>query len=169
ARGRIPTAWAETGEGLPTRITVMTWREAEHTRIALKRGHMVVSAQHRSGYLDYAQTSAACEPPAQPGAVVDLRTVHGHEPPDDRDTSGRLLGMQAHLWTEFVPTAEHVDYLAFPRLCALADRAWHGEPSWPDFRGRLTAHAARLAVLGVRHGPLDPYVPVPHRSGKELP
>ncbi|MFI7341517.1 beta-N-acetylhexosaminidase [Streptomyces sp. NPDC050085] len=166
-RGRIPTAWAEPGEGLPSDFAVMTWRDPEHTRIALKRGHRVISCQHRSTYLDYVQSDSPAEPPAQPGVLLDLRTAHEHEPPDAAGTSGELLGMQAHLWTEFVTTPEHVDHMTFPRLCAVADRAWHGSPAWPDFRARLGAHTARLAALGVRHGPLDPHLPVPHRSGKE--
>ncbi|MGY0020743.1 beta-N-acetylhexosaminidase [Streptomyces sp. YJ-C3] len=166
-RGRVPTAWAETGEGLPPHFTVMTWRDPEHTRIALKRGHTVISGQHRASYLDYAQSHSPAEPQAQPGAVVDLRAVHDHEPPDDTDVAGQLIGMQAQLWTEFVPAAEHVDRLSFPRLCAFADRAWHGAPSWPGFRDRVAAHTSRLAALGVRHGPLDPHLTVPHRSGKE--
>ncbi|WP_369215625.1 beta-N-acetylhexosaminidase, partial [Streptomyces flavofungini] len=173
ARGRIPTAWAETGEGLPPEFTVMTWRDPDHTRLALKRGHAAVSCDHGDTYLDYAQSDAPAGPQAQPGLVVDLRSVHGHEPPDDTGTAGALLGMQAQLWTEFAPTAGHVDHLVFPRLCALADRAWHGSPSWTGFRGRLAAHTARLAALGVGHGPLDPHVPrpgsIPHRSGKEQP
>ncbi|WP_306336821.1 beta-N-acetylhexosaminidase [Streptomyces sp. KL118A] len=166
-RGRIPTAWAESGEGLPPEFTVMTWRDPEHTRLALKRGHTVISCHHRAAYLDYAQSADPAEPRAQPGAVVDVRAVHGHELPDDTGSAGELLGMQAQLWTEFAPTAGHVDRLAFPRLCALADRAWHGPAPWPGVHARLRAHTARLAALGVRHGPLDPYVPLPHRSVKE--
>ncbi|MFF3643687.1 beta-N-acetylhexosaminidase [Streptomyces sp. NPDC002564] len=166
-RGRIPTAWAETGEGLPPEFTVMTWRDPEHTRMALKRGHRVISCHHRAAYLDYAQSADPAEPQGQPGAVVDLRAVHGHELPDDTETSGTLLGVQAELWTEFAATADQVDRLVFPRLCALADRAWHGTTPWSGFHDRLRAHGARLAALGVRHGPLDPYAPLPHRSRKE--
>ncbi|WP_409061979.1 beta-N-acetylhexosaminidase [Streptomyces sp. SYP-A7185] len=168
-RGRIPTAWAETGESLPSTFTVMTWRDPEHTRIALKRGHTVVSSHHRAAYFDYAQSASPAEPPAQPGAVVDLRTVHDHDhdPPGDPTSGGELLGVQAQLWTEFAPTAGHVDYLVFPRLAALADRAWHGASPWPPARARLVAHGDRLAALGVRHGPFDPYVPVPDRLGEE--
>ncbi|WP_225824047.1 beta-N-acetylhexosaminidase [Streptomyces naphthomycinicus] len=166
-RGRIPTAWAETGEGLPARFTLLTWRDPEHTRIALKRGHDVISAQHQATYLDYAQSARPEEPQGQPGGVVDLRAVHAHTPPDDTDVPGRVLGVQAQVWTEFAPGADHIDYLAFPRLCALADRAWHGSPSWPGFRGRLATHVARLAALGVRYGPLDPHDPIPQRSGEE--
>ncbi len=166
-RGRTPVAWAETGEELPPEFTVMTWREPEHTRIALKRGHIVISAQHRAAYLDYAQTNAPDESAGQPGAVVDLRAVHSHDLPEEPDAAGDLIGIQAELWTEFAATPGHIDYLAFPRLCAFADRAWHGAASWPDFQRRLGAHSTRLTALGVRHGPLHPYVPIPHRSGKE--
>ncbi|MEV0522038.1 beta-N-acetylhexosaminidase [Streptomyces sp. NPDC050439] len=166
-RGRVPTAWAETGEGLPPEFTVMTWRDPEHTRVALKRGHTVISSHYSATYLDYAQSASPDEPPAQPGAVVDLRTVHDHDPPDDHTAGGELIGVQAQLWTELAPTANHVDYLTFPRLAALADRAWHGASPWPLARARLIAHGARLAALGVRHGPFDPYVPVPHRFGEE--
>ncbi|MFF1716924.1 beta-N-acetylhexosaminidase [Streptomyces sp. NPDC058268] len=166
-RGRIPTAWAETGEGLPPEFTVMTWRDPEHTRIALKRGHNVVSSQHSAAYLDYAQSASPAEPPAQPGLVVDLRSVHDHDPPEGPASGGELIGVQAQLWTEFAPTAGHIDYLAFPRLAALADRAWRGASPWPLARARLIAHGDRLAALGVRHGPFDPYVPVPHRFGEE--
>ncbi|WP_420037429.1 beta-N-acetylhexosaminidase [Streptomyces sp. cg28] len=167
--GRTPVVWAETGEGLPTEFAVMSWRDPEHTRIALKRGHPVISSQHRASYLDYAQTDSPDEPHAEPGLVLGLRTVHEHEPPTDPDASGRLLGVQAQLWTEYAPTVDHIDRRVFPRLSALADRAWHGSPSWEDFRVRLGVHGARLAALGVRHGPLDPYVPDPHRSGREQP
>ncbi|MDQ0808937.1 hexosaminidase [Streptomyces sp. B3I7] len=166
-RGRTPVAWAETGEGLPPEFTVMTWREPEHTRIALKRGHAVISAHHRAAYLDYAQTDSPTEPPAQPGGVVDLRAVHEHTVPESDDTAGELVGLHAALWTEFVSAPEHLDHLAFPRLCAFADRAWSGAASWPHFHDRLAAHAPRLTALGVRHGPLHPHLPAPHSSGKE--
>ncbi|MFJ9761198.1 beta-N-acetylhexosaminidase [Streptomyces sp. NPDC101149] len=166
-RGRTPVAWAETGEELPPEFTVMTWREPEHTRIALKRGHTVISAQHRAAYLDYAQTDDPDEPAGQPGAVVDLPAVHSHDLPEEPDAAGDLVGIQAELWTEFAATPGHIDYLAFPRLSAFADRAWHGAASWPDFRRRLGAHSTRLDALGVRYGPLHPHVPIPHRSGKE--
>ncbi|CAM5612975.1 hypothetical protein SALBM135S_00579 [Streptomyces alboniger] len=151
----------------------MTWRDPDHTRLALKRGHAAVSCDHGDTYLDYAQSCAPTEPRAQPGLVVDLASVHGHEPPDDSGTAGALLGMQAQLWTEFAPTAEHVDRLAFPRLCALADRAWHGSPSWAGFRtgSRRTPPGSPRSVSGTDRSTRTPPSPVsiPHRSGKEQP
>ncbi|AQW54449.1 beta-N-acetylhexosaminidase [Streptomyces violaceusniger] len=154
--GRRPVCWAETGAELPPDFTVMTWRDPAHTLTAARRGHLVVSAYYRATYLDYAQSDAPHEPPAQPGAVVDLRAVHAHAPvPEEADAqaAGRVLGTQAQLWTEFVTTPAHIEYLTYPRLCALADRGWSGATDWADFRSRLDEHTARLDALGVHHHP----------------
>ncbi|MGW4320391.1 beta-N-acetylhexosaminidase [Streptomyces sp. NPDC004684] len=153
--GRRPVGWAENGSRLPPGFTAMSWREPAHAADALRRGHDVVLTHHRTTYLDYAQDHDRCGPTAQPGPVVDLRAVHGGDPePHTRGADGaRVLGTQAQIWTEFAPTAADLDRLAYPRLCALADRAWTGPTTWPDFSGRLTAHTLRLDALGVRRHP----------------
>ncbi|MDQ0585155.1 beta-N-acetylhexosaminidase [Streptomyces rishiriensis] len=154
--GRRPVGWAETGTELPLDFTVMTWRDPSHTLAAALRGHPVISAYHRATYLDYAQSDGPHEPPAQPGAVVDLRAVHAHDPVPraaDAEAAGRVLGVQAQLWTEFVTTPARVEHLTYPRLCALADRGWSGATDWADFRSRLDAHTDRLDALGVQYHP----------------
>ncbi|MER8265883.1 beta-N-acetylhexosaminidase [Streptomyces griseus] len=158
-RGRTPLGWVENGTDLPPEFTVMTWRDPSHARAAARRGHQVVAAHHRATYLDYAQSGDPAEPVAQPGAPVSLHTVHGYEPaPEDwpREERARVLGTQAQVWTEYARTPEEIDYLAFPRLCALADRSWSGgRGDWPGFVERLRHHTARLDALGVRYRPLD--------------
>ncbi|WP_053849050.1 beta-N-acetylhexosaminidase, partial [Streptomyces sp. NRRL B-24085] len=154
--GRHPVAWAEPGAELPLDFTVMTWRDAAHTLAAARRGHPVVNAYHRATYLDYARSDDPREPPAQPGAAVDLRTVHAHDPVPaeaDAEAAGRVLGTQAQLWTEFVTTPAHIEYLTYPRLCALADRGWSGPTDWSDFEARLGDHTARLDALGIPRHP----------------
>ncbi|MGC0334303.1 hexosaminidase [Streptomyces sp. SAI-170] len=153
--GRRPVAWAENGTELPLDCTVMTWREPGDAWAAARRGHQVVHADHRTTYFDYARSTGPQEPPAQPGVVVDLRTVHQLDLPPLTD---RVLGAQGQLWTEFVTTPEHIEYLTYPRLCALAERVWHPARDWPDFHRRLTGHQARLRALGV------PYDSPPGRS-----
>ncbi|ROQ70659.1 hexosaminidase [Streptomyces sp. 840.1] len=159
-QGRRPVGWAETGAELPLEFTVMTWRGAAHARAAARRGHHVVAAHHRTTYLDYAQSPGPGEPATQPGPPVDLRAVHGHRPlTDDWDAAetGRLLGTQAQLWTEYASTPDRIEYQTYPRLCALADRAWSGGGGdWPGFLSRLGGHTARLDALGVRYRPLAP-------------
>ncbi|MEU9144120.1 beta-N-acetylhexosaminidase [Streptomyces sp. NPDC048349] len=157
--GRRPVGWAEDGALLPPGFTVMSWRDPAHAAAAVRHGHDVVLTHHRTCYLDYAQDDLPGGPAAQPGPVVDLRTVHGGdpEPQTPADGGGRILGTQAQIWTEFAPRAADIDRLAYPRLCALADRAWSGPTSWADFTSRLHAHLPRLDALGVRrHQPAAP-------------
>ncbi|MET7759235.1 beta-N-acetylhexosaminidase [Streptomyces sp. NPDC005389] len=150
--GRLPLSWTENGADLPPYFTVMPWRDADHGRTAVRRGHRVVMAPHRTTYLDYPQSTSPAEPPGQAGEVVDLRTVHGNEPaPADWTPAeaAQVLGSQVQLWTEYVPTTAHAEYLTFPRLCALAEVVWTGRHDWPGFQERLRHHRTRLDTLGV--------------------
>lgn len=156
--GRRPVGWAETGTELPPDFTVLSWRDQAHGLRAARRGHQVVAAHYLATYLDYAQSADPGEPPAQPGAVVDLRAVHALDPAPaswDGEHAARVLGAQAQLWTEFVTTPGHIEYLTFPRLCALADRVWTDGDGWAeDFLPRLAGHTRRLDALGVNYRPL---------------
>ncbi|RKE16912.1 beta-N-acetylhexosaminidase [Streptomyces sp. TLI_171] len=154
--GRIPMCWAEAdGSTLPVEFTVMPWRDAEHGREAARRGHDIVMAPHRATYLDYPQSEHPEEPLGQAEYVVDLPTAHAHLAAPEHwgeDERAKVLGTQAQLWSEFVTTAEHFDYLAYPRLCAIADRAWNPASDYDrDFLPALAAHRPRLAALGVHH------------------
>ncbi|MFC8981714.1 beta-N-acetylhexosaminidase [Streptomyces sp. NPDC057131] len=163
--GRRPVAWAEDGATLPLTCTVMSWRTPQHAWAAARRGHDVIHADHRSTYFDYARGSGRLEPPAQPGHVLDVRTVYGVDllpPADEPPLAARVLGTQGQLWTEFVRTPEHIEYLTYPRLCALAERAWDSTDDWRDFRTRLDGHRARLTALGVPHDVFPPHPAHPH-------
>ncbi|MEU1409174.1 beta-N-acetylhexosaminidase [Streptomyces sp. NPDC005728] len=152
--GRSPVAWAEYETTLPPQCTVMSWREPKHAWAAARRGHEVIYADHRATYFDYARGHGPAEPPAQPGLVVDLRTVYDFDPtPPDQDTAiaAQVLGAQGQVWTEFVTTPEHIEYLTYPRLCALAERIWNGQDDWGTFTSRLSGHQARLNALGIPH------------------
>jgi len=62
-----------------------------------------------------------------------------------------ILGAQANLWSEYVPSENRADYLYFPRALALAERAWSTSLNFASFSQRLTAHYDRLDQLGVRY------------------
>ncbi|MER6348996.1 beta-N-acetylhexosaminidase [Streptomyces sp. NPDC001595] len=167
--GRRPVGWAETGTELPADFTVMAWRDPAHALAAARRGHDVINAHYRATYLDYPQTADPREPRAQPGAVVGLRDVHGHDPVPagaDPDTAARVLGTQAQVWTEYASTPERLEHLTYPRLCALADRGWSGPSTWADFSARLERHTARLDALQVRRHPGRPGTD-PERPGTD--
>ncbi|MEG8277194.1 beta-N-acetylhexosaminidase [Streptomyces sp. AHA2] len=155
-QGRRPVGWAETGSELPAGFTAMAWRDPAHTLHAARRGHDVINSYHRATYFDYPQSAGPDEPPGQPGGVVGLRDVHGHDPVPGTappHTAARILGTQAHLWTEYAATPARIEYLTYPRLCALADVGWTGPTTWADFSARLAGHTARLDALHVGRHP----------------
>ncbi|WP_086851819.1 beta-N-acetylhexosaminidase [Amycolatopsis kentuckyensis] len=153
--GRRAVCWDETGHAagrLPADLVVTAWRDAAHGALAISRGHQVVMAPHTSTYFDYRQSEDSDEPPH--GPVTTLEDVYRFDPlegglPVATGTSPGVLGTQAQLWTEHAPTPGHVRHLAFPRLCALAERAWSPPGrGYADFHQRLTGHLDRLRALG---------------------
>ena len=138
--GRVPAAWEPTGD---PRSVVMPWKDETQAEKALERGQPVVMTPHTSTYLDYPQSDGTHEPPGQPGYVVTARDVYHVPLPDG------VLGAQCQLWTEHVRTRDHLEYLAFPRLAALADTLWSQRPEWEGFTTRMRSHSSRLAALSI--------------------
>jgi hexosaminidase len=154
--GRVPVCWdsiddgAADGPPLDPRTVVMPWQDSAAR--PLERGHPVVLTPYRSTYLDYPQSTDPDERAGQPGEVVTLSDVYHQPVPADP----AVLGSQCQLWTEQAPRAEDVEYLAFPRLCALADALWSATPDWAAFGAALAVHEQRLAALRVAHRALTP-------------
>ena len=153
-RGRSPVVWDEAADdpALAREVTVMAWRDARYGLDAARRGHPVVMTPCQAVYLDY----NACTEPDRPlthGGLTTLRDAYDFDAvPEDQpaDVRARILGTQAQIWTEYLLSAAHIDALAFPRLCAIADRAWSARPAdYDDFVRRLRAHVPRLRAHGI--------------------
>jgi hexosaminidase len=109
-------------------------------------------------YFDWANADDPREPlTAYP--CISVQKVYSLEPVPaglDEDLEHRIIGAQCQLWSEYVATAQHAEYMYFPRACALAEVAWSPRPRrWEDFDQRLRQHMARLDALGVDYRPLD--------------
>jgi hexosaminidase len=145
--GRVPICWDDAGDApaLDPRTIVMPWQESAAG--PLDRGHPVVLTPYRSTYLDYPQSTDPGERAGQPGGVVTMSDVYHQQVLADP----AVLGSQCQLWTEQAPRAEDVEYLAFPRLCALADALWSTRPDWTAFGAAMATHEHRLAALSVAH------------------
>ena len=111
-------------------------------------------------YLDFYQTADQGGEPFAIGGFLPLDTVYSYEPvlTELTPTEARhILGVQANVWTEYMTTEDHVKYMVFPRMLALAEVVW--SPSERrDFGGfveRLAWHFDRLEALGVNYRPLD--------------
>lgn len=157
--GRRLIGWDEILEGgLAEGAAVMSWRGTAGGIAAAKQGHDVVMAPTTHTYLDHYQTEAIASEPLAIGGITSLEQVYSFEPVASEipaDKAHHVLGAQAQLWTEYMPTTTHVEYMAFPRLSALAEVAWSpaGARNYPEFRRRLGTHLKRLEVLDVRYRP----------------
>jgi hexosaminidase len=157
-RGRRLIGWDEILEGgLAPNATVMSWRGTAGAR----EGHDVVMAPTSHTYFDYYQSRDHDVEPRAFGGFLPLDTVYAYEPVPSELTpeqARHVLGAQAQHWTEYMRTPRHVEYMAFPRLAALAEVVWTpaARKDFADFRRRLDTHMARLSALGVNARPLDP-------------
>ncbi|MFI6817806.1 beta-N-acetylhexosaminidase [Nonomuraea sp. NPDC050328] len=152
--GRRLIGWDEIIQGgLPPGAIVMSWQSEQGGVDAARAGHEAVMCPHTPTYFDHYQADPAREPLAI-GGLTTLEDVYAYRPVPaglDDDDAERILGTQAQLWSEYLPTAAHVEYMAFPRLCALAEVAWGTAGEYPEFAARLLGHRERLDHLGVAY------------------
>ena len=160
AHGRRLVGWDEILEGgLAPGATVMSWRGVQGGIAAAKAGHDVVMAPGTHTYFDHYQSLDPTEPPAI-GDYLPLEKVYDYDPIDPAltaDEALHVLGTQAQIWTEYIASPGHVEYMAFPRLAALAEVAWTAKErkNYGDFLSRLPADLDRLNLLGVNFRRLD--------------
>ena len=155
-RGRRLVGWDEILEGgLAPGAAVMSWRGEEGGIAAAKAGHDVVMAPQRPTYLDHSQSELPTEPPGI-GGHNSLEAVYAYRPVPKElsaEDAKHVLGAQGQIWTEYMPDPKRVEYMAWPRLVALAEVLWSPPETrnWADFEKRLATHLERLAILDVNY------------------
>ncbi|WP_435352637.1 beta-N-acetylhexosaminidase [Emticicia sp. SJ17W-69] len=156
AKGKKLMGWDEILEGgLSPNATVMSWRGIQGGIEAAKQKHDVVMTPTSHVYIDYYQSHPAFEPLGI-GGFLTLEKVYSYEPTPTElkpDEAKHILGAQVNLWTEYVSTPEHAEYMTFPRACALAEITWtpSANKNFADFSRRIEAHFKRLDVLKVNY------------------
>ena len=160
ARGRRLVGWDEILEGgLAPNATVMSWRGVRGGLDAARSGHDVVMAPTSHTYLDYYQAPDIESEPIAIGGFLPLERVYSFDPmPAELEPqfAKHVLGTQAQVWTEYMKDPKKVEYMAFPRLTALAEVAWTpvARKSYEDYLHRLVTHLERLDALDVNYRPL---------------
>ncbi|HEX5201490.1 beta-N-acetylhexosaminidase [Paractinoplanes rhizophilus] len=169
AAGRRLFGWDEILEGeLAPGTTILSWRGLTGAIAAARRGYDVVSCPDDHVYLDYRQSESPDEPiPVAIALTVADAYAFDPVPAELSPAEARhILGGQANIWTEHADSPRAVDYLAFPRLCAVAEALWSpAGGDYRDFARRLTGHLDRLDVLGVEYRPADGPLPWQRRPG----
>ena len=141
AHGRKLMGWDEIMEGkLAPNAAVMSWRGFEAGLEAARKGHPVVMTPGQFCYFDHYQDAPMTQPKAQ-GGYVTLEKTYSYNPLPDScrtpQTEACLEGLQGNLWTEYVPTPQHLEYMLYPRALALAEVGWtSGHKNYAKFRKR---------------------------------
>ena len=152
SKGRDIIGWDEILEGgLAPNATVMSWRGTSGGIKAIKAGHDVVMTPGEL-YLDHTQ-DAPFKEPMSIGGYGSLQVTYDFNPVDPSITQEELkhlLGVQANLWTEYVPTPEHAEYMYYPRTFAVAETGWSRaeDKNYEKFRPRAVELCNILQKLG---------------------
>lgn len=159
-KGRRLIGWDEIFEdGLSQTAAVMWWHKNKGKAIA-EAGNGLVVAHSGSLYFDKYQFRDKTSQPLAIGGYVPIEKVYALNPiPEGLSTedASHVLGAQAQLWTEYIPTTEHAEYMLFPRLCALAEITWLApeRKNFQQFSKRLAPHLQRLEHAGIHYAELD--------------
>lgn len=166
-KGRRLVGWDEILEGgLAKSATVMSWRGTEGAIAAAKLGNDAIMCANQTLYFNFHETETPETEPLCYPLPLPLARVHAYEPIPAELTAEQarsIIGVQGQLWTEYIPTPTRLEYMAFPRTCALAELAWspRERPDFAHFLGRLRTHLRRLDAQEVRYrAPLE-YLPAP--------
>mgnify|MGYP001290387865 CR=1 FL=1 len=151
--GRHLLGWDEILQGgIAPNATVMSWRGEEGGIAAVTSGHRAIMTPGAYCYLDSYQDAPYSQPEAI-GGYLPLKKVYSYNPVPASLTAEQaklVYGVQGNLWVEYIPTPEHVEYMIYPRILALAETAWSApeRKSWPDFHTRALSAVADLQAKG---------------------
>ena len=157
-RGRRIIGWDEILEGqAPSDAIVMSWRGSAGGIKAAKLGHDVIMTPNSHFYFDYYQSPDADAEPFGIGGCVTIDKVYSFDPMADL-TPGQqahILGVQANLWTEYIASDDHLEYMLLPRLAALSEVQWcqPGVKDWVRFRDgfRMDRIYSQMGYVFAKH------------------
>ena len=152
--------WDEILEGgLAPNAIVMSWRGEEGGIEAAKQHHKVIMTPGTHCYFDYYQIDGEeqkNEPLTGSKRVTTVEKVYSYEPTPEilsETEAAYILGAQGNVWTEYMPTFEHVEYMILPRMTALSEVLWSEKEgrNWEDFQKRLQVLTQRFDAKGYRY------------------
>jgi hexosaminidase len=155
AHNRTLIGWSEIREGgLAENAVVMDW--AGGAVESATAGHDVVMSPLADCYFDKYQSKDHSTEPHAIGGFLPLTQVYAFEPIPAKlgpEYQKHILGAQANLWTEYIGSFKHFQYMTFPRLCALAEVVWSPKASrdFDDFNRRLQTQYATFDRLGINY------------------
>ena len=157
-KGKKLIGWDEILEGeLAPNATVMSWRGVSGGLQAARMGHDAIMTPNTYFYLDYYQSLDKENEPLAIGGYLPVEKCYSYEPLANGMTDeekAHIIGVQANLWTEYIPTADQLYYMLLPRLAALAEVQWcqPENKSWERFYESADEFCGIYDVLGYTYG-----------------
>jgi len=156
SKGRKIIGWDEILEGgLAPEATVMSWRGTTGGIEAARQKHDVIMTPYTYVYLDYYQ----CEPQGEPlaiGGYLPLEKVYSYNPVPEElapEEQKYILGVQGNLWSEYLKTPDYMEYMAYPRMFAVAETGWTPNrlKDFEDFLTRIEVLKKRYDAIGINY------------------
>jgi len=156
SKGRKIIGWDEILEGgLAPEATVMSWRGTTGGIEAARQKHDVIMTPYTYVYLDYYQ----CEPQGEPlaiGGYLPLEKVYSYNPVPEElapEEQKYILGVQGNLWSEYLKTPDYMEYMAYPRMFAIAETGWTPNrlKDFEDFLTRIEVLKKRYDAIGINY------------------
>ncbi len=145
SKGKKMIGWDEVLDGgVDSTTTVMYWRGwiPEAPIKAANEGHDVIMSPTSHCYFDYVPDNTTLEHTYSFNPIPDHLAA---------DKEYKIIGLQANIWTEWIPTVSRLDYMTMPRMMALSEVAWTSNKNFVDFKERLKAHYKRLDILKIKY------------------
>lgn len=171
SKGKKMIGWDEILEGgLPEGGAVMSWRGTKGGVAASQQNAFVVMTPSPIAYLDLYQGDPAVEPPTY--SMARLRDSYNWDPHVEGANPEYILGGQGNIWTEQIPAKPQMEYMAYPKVFALAETYWspNERKDWPSFVSRVEYHFERFDVAGINYAKsmYDPIIKVTKNNKGEL-
>jgi hexosaminidase len=157
SKGRQIIGWDEILEGgLAPNATVMSWRGTKGGIAAANQEHDVIMSPGKPCYFDFYQVKDRTKEPLAIGGFNPVDSVYNYEPvPPSLEPSLRkhILGAQGNVWTEYITDFKQVEYMALPRMCALAETVWTKPESknYKKFVSRFKAHSRLMDKYNINY------------------
>ena len=134
---------------------VMSWRGLKPGMEAARAGRHVIMCPTEYCYLDYYQADARYQPAAI-GGLITLRKAYDFDPAPmgtNLHIEANILGGQCNLWTEFINTPRHAEYMLLPRMLAISECLWspRDKKDWNRFRRKVEEQKDRLSIKGYNY------------------
>lgn len=147
AKGKEMIGWDEIIEGgLSPTATVMWWRSWAKDAPAktTQQGNSIIFTPNGQFYLDYQEDKNS------------VRNIYNFNPAIEGLTSEQqalVKGVQGNIWCEWIPSRERMQYMAVPRLLAIAELGWSqpSQKNWNDFAQRMANQFERLNIMGINY------------------